>query len=498
MPPKKKQKVNTVSPPTDSKASGKKTTKVRFGRSLDQRTPSPENITTVRQRPPFIPQSPPRALIRSLCRTLKKPTCSLFGPHREMLYSDYFFCANCKSYDDYASSGYARRIGRDSARFRCTANHADFFFPTDRLIEANSSTSRGGTSIVSRCSSKACSSYNSDESIEDSSSEDFLDDEKIPARASHEFEATLREKLKEQEETFNAVIRRLQDELSCKSAVVDELTEKAEILQEEVAEHVEKIIELTRKNNQLNNNLNYYKKQAAERKAEVQSLSLPLDEAVVKVLNDLLVSRGRYKLMKRSNVAAAVAKGVFHPSFGNGIVLPEIIKLSKNWLRKNVFTPSEILKQMDIRGGTLNYEGLSVLNDVETAAECSEGVGRMGRLLPSPASLQRVAQKLEKEGENLCPFELIKTDFGEGVEFDYAKTTRLVIDAFGLAEVGKERPINVSASIDAAKLTKNITHTSAGLKMTDVQGRDPFKNKRSFITDENSLRDLQSRNTIFC
>ena len=33
--------------------------------------------------------------------------------------------------------------------------------------------------------------------------------------------------------------------------------------------------------------------------------------------------------------------------------------------------------------------------------------------------------------------------------------------------------------------------------MTDVQGRDPFKNKRSFITDENSLRDLQSRNTIF-
>jgi pterin-4a-carbinolamine dehydratase len=40
-------------------------------------------------------------------------------------------------------------------------------------------------------------------------------------------------------------------------------------------------------------------------------------------------------------------------------------------------------------------------------------------------------------------------------------------------------------------------HTSAGLKMTDVQGRDPIKNKRSFIYDENSLRDLQSHNTIF-
>jgi hypothetical protein len=229
----------------------------------------------------------------------------------------------------------------------------------------------------------------------------------------------------------------------------------------------------------------------------MQSPSLPLDEAAVKAVKALIHSRGRYKLMKRSNVAAAVAKGVFNPSFGNGIILPEIIKLCKAWLQKNVFTASEILKQMDIHGGMLNYEDISVLNDVETAAECSEGLGWMGRLLPTPASLQHVAQKLEKEGESLCPFELISTDFGEGVEFYYAKTTRLVIDAFGLSEIRKERPINVSASIDAAKLTKNITHTSAGLKMTDVQGRDPFKNKRSFITDENSLRDLQSRNTIF-
>jgi hypothetical protein len=120
----------------------------------------------------------------------------------------------------------------------------------------------------------------------------------------------------------------------------------------------------------------------------MQSPSLPLDEAVVNVVNDLIDSRGPYKLMKRKNVAAAVAKGVFNLSFGNGIILPEIIKLSKAWLRKNVFTASEILKQTDIRGGMLNYEGIGVLNDVEAAAECFEGLRRMGRLLPTPASLQ--------------------------------------------------------------------------------------------------------------
>ena len=83
------------------------------------------------------------------------------------------------------------------------------------------------------------------------------------------------------------------------------------------------------------------------------------------------------------------------------------------------------------------------------------------------------------------------------MEFDYAKKTRLVINAFGLSDIRKERWINISASIDATKLMKNIMHTSAGLKMTDVQGRDPIKNKRSFIYDENSLHDLQSHNTIF-
>ena len=272
------------------------------------------------------------------------------------------------------------------------------------------------------------------------------------------------------------------------------MSTKAGSLQDLVSEHTEKIIELTRKNNQLNNNLNYYKKKASERIAKMQSPSLPLDEAVVKAVNDVIESRGRYKLMKRSNVASAVAKAIFHPSFVDGIVLPEVIKLSKNWLQKNVFTPSTILKQMDIHGGTLNYEGITVLNDVETA---SESVGQMGRVLTSLSSLQCVAQRWEKAGESLCPFELISTDFGEGVEFDYAKTTRLVIDAFCLSGIGKERPINISASIDAAKLTKNITLTSAGLKMMDVEGRDPLKNKRSFIYDENSLHDLQSRNTIF-
>jgi hypothetical protein len=49
--------------------------------------------------------------------------------------------------------------------------------------------------------------------------------------------------------------------------------------------------ESTGRINKLNNNLNYYKKRSTKRQAEVKSASLPCDEAVVKVVNDLILSR---------------------------------------------------------------------------------------------------------------------------------------------------------------------------------------------------------------
>jgi hypothetical protein len=175
----------------------------------------------------------------------------------------------------------------------------------------------------------------------------------------------------------------------------------------------------------------------------------------------------------------------------------EIIREAKVWLRKNVFTSVEILRQMDLRGGTLNYEGLSVMNDVETAAYKGDLKRIKDRVIPTPACLKRVAEVVEKEGDKICPFKMISTPFGEGVEFDYAKATRLVINGFDLESVGMSRNVNLSASIDAAHMTKSICHTSAGFKMSDPLGKNPLRQMRAFHVDEGSLRDLQSRNTVF-
>ncbi len=65
--------------------------------------------------------------------------------------------------------------------------------------------------------------------------------------------------------------------------------------------------------------------------------------------------------------------------------------------------------------------------------------------------------------------------------------TRLVINCFGLEQIAAEQPVNISASIDAARVTKNLSHTSVGLKMSDPRARDPIKNMRSFAVDGDSL-----------
>ncbi len=76
---------------------------------------------------------------------------------------------------------------------------------------------------------------------------------------------------------------------------------------------------------------------------------------------------------------------------------------AKNWPQ------NDILKQMDIHGGTLSYEGISVLNDVEAAAFT-------GIKNPTPACLQWVAYLLEKEGETLYSFSMLNTNFSEGID----------------------------------------------------------------------------------
>ena len=64
------------------------------------------------------------------------------------------------------------------------------------------------------------------------------------------------------------------------------------------------------------------------------------------------------------------------------------MKIAKEWLRKNVYTPWALLREMDLAGGTLSYEGIEVLRRVETKGEKSV----RGCIIPCPADIKRCAR----------------------------------------------------------------------------------------------------------
>lgn len=140
------------------------------------------------------------------------------------------------------------------------------------------------------------------------------------------------------------------------------------------------------------------------------------------VVNDHLLSWGHYKLMKKSNVASAVAKGIFHPLFLDWIVLPRH-QVSKKLAAKKIIYWSK--GTLLVEHSTMKeLQHLMMLKLLQNFYKMQLGwVGCYHHL----HSLQHVARKLEKKGELLGPFQLISADFGEGVEFDSTKTTCLAL-----------------------------------------------------------------------
>jgi hypothetical protein len=69
-----------------------------------------------------------------------------------------------------------------------------------------------------------------------------------------------------------------------------------------------------------------------------------------------------------------------------GICKHFVVKIAKEWLRKNVFTPWAILREMDLAGGTLSFEGIEVLRRVEMKGEKSVH-GCV--VIPCPADIKR-------------------------------------------------------------------------------------------------------------
>jgi hypothetical protein len=63
------------------------------------------------------------------------------------------------------------------------------------------------------------------------------------------------------------------------------------------------------------------------------------------------------------------------------------------YYRKKVFTPFNVIQQMNLTGGTMNYEALEVLHRIE-----SNGKKYSRGILPSSGSCKQAATKVEALG----------------------------------------------------------------------------------------------------
>lgn len=142
------------------------------------------------------------------------------------------------------------------------------------------------------------------------------------------------QKLQDQSNHFQLLLQEQEDRLSAETLSSSQFQAEITQLNGFLEEQQKNMDEMKEKINRLSNHLNYCKKKSQEFLVDKKKASLPLDEAIIKVVHDLLSFQQRYKLMKKSNVAHAIAKEIFNPSFVDGIVLPEVITLAKSWLRK--------------------------------------------------------------------------------------------------------------------------------------------------------------------
>jgi hypothetical protein len=142
---------------------------------------------------------------------------------------------------------------------------------------------------------------------------------------------------------------------------------------------------------------------------------------------------------------------------------------------------------MDRAGGTLGYEGIEILRSVET----KKVKWYKGSVIPSTAEFKRTAKKVEQLAHVLAPFVLGTTAAGdkECIDFQpYWKIVGTIFRAFGLLGVGKLKSLLCVFSLDGAKITKNLGHTMAGMKLVDRSMRCPFTNNN--IRRNSSIRPL--------
>jgi hypothetical protein len=427
--------------------------------------------------PPHTPPSPPHPSKRRTRSGV--PCCTDFGSLRHTLYNKptplWLLCGQCDAWDQDKAIG-KKNISQGSRTYKCIAGHTSWVFPTTPLATKGFKIDRPKTLEERIC---RLDFEDSKEELEDTGGTALVQP-RVPLFDSstctiEELRSTLastevdNDRLRAGRVKDQRRIRYLELALGrrrCDGVEDDSIKEPAASQADDAP--CSPAVKSGRKN--------------------PQSQNARFQEEATRMLNKLV---GDFR-WGNDRVGKELTTLLFE--FSDAVCHNNIIKKAKHWLRHNVFTCYNILREMDQAGGTLGYEGIEIIRAAET-----KGVRyQMGSLIPSVAEFKRTAAKVEKLAHFLAPFILGLTAAGdkESIDFQpYWKIMGTVFRAYGLMGMGEAYSCLCVYSLDGAAITKNLGHVLGGFKVADPSAVCPLTGNR-LLSDPMEM-NAQSRSLCF-
>ena len=191
-----------------------------------------------------------------------------------------------------------------------------------------------------------------------------------------------------------------------------------------------------------------------QQRSTAKSLSEELEEALT-----VAVRRTDHRVTDKTlgNAIADLSLSVF-----DRVGEDEVVARVKTRISEQDFSPFNVIRSMDVKGN-LNQSNIKQLRSLET-----KGVRyKRGTILPSTHAITMCMKKIEKLADDCVSFEIIHTEQGERIRFDFAKMLDTLIKAYGLEAIGRVRSIRLAQTFDGAQLTRHWSHVMGGIKMHD-------------------------------
>ena len=341
----------------------------------------------------------------------RKPKCSDYGPFRHMMYrgEDFFFCSPCDFWDaDCTADPSLVRVSQD--RYRCTAEHKCFVFPTQKsvrkqdcrpkeLVVRNLFQAREKKKKRQRlCSTKARNSYSSDsEESEEREGPNLLlprsieDDESVQVMETYEntVASPQRTDVPDLTQELRQTVGRLNVE-------IDRLKRRNLYLSQQ-QQNKDPVSNNAVVDNPGTDSPPPTSPQGNARRPGEESENSRFMRLLTTALEVLISTDKNSRKWGRERLGKYMAKVFLE--FDDELLHEHVVRYAKTWLRQNVFHSLHILREMDLAGGTLGYEGYEIIRRVE-----SKGKKHFQGMFPSSSELKRAAKMVEKVGTVYCPF----------------------------------------------------------------------------------------------